>query len=525
MIAKTTRKFCAVVGFIFFIALITPAHAAIHLVRTVESPTLYYIDGEKSRRAFPNEATYKSWYGADFSDVITVSDEFVSRIPLGKNVTMKPGKYLVKMPSDSRVYAVEQGGVLRYIDDASVAEDLYGRDWEKKLIDLPEVFFQNYTLGDPIKKYYDVPDSIVYKLKNEKKYFWKIDNTLWPFDSLESVKANGYSLDDVVYGDSIYFERKTPVVGDDERVNNIMLGARTRNADCENKNLKAAFIFLSTSSADSYDEIQKIESIKKLYPDYYSWATREFSKVDVSYPTIILKDNGYFMSANENEGGTDISTEEVASAFYDEHPDAFDFLVIFGNFKVTNKEQAHFVPVTNRIEGVGMNLLESGEIYGSRGKLKGIIVMNDIKDYDLANAHGTNRVMNILVHEMLHQWSGAVKFINARGEVDSSLLRAPDLLHWSFYDGFLSPLGGGGWQDNKNGTFTSLTSLMDDSQKKPLADLDLYLMGLLPYQVVNPVYYIIPDNPLLSGNTLAATPTMVTIDQIISANGKWKCSL
>ncbi|KKQ57230.1 MAG: hypothetical protein US74_C0006G0013 [Parcubacteria group bacterium GW2011_GWA2_38_13] len=517
------RRLLLFFGFLFFVAMIPTAHASIQLVKSKNSPAVYFLNGDKSRHAFPNFITYKSWYGDDFSKIVTMSDEFISQVPLGKNVTIRPGTHLIKVPSNPSVYAVEEGGVLRHIDDYAVAMDIYGKNWEKKIVDIPEVFFENYTIGDSIKNSYDIPDSIIYKINSEPGYYWKTDNIIRPFENIEAILKNGYSLNDVVYGNALYYSRKRPITGVDDNINNIFLRPKTRNYDCENKKLKAGFIFLSNASSPSYEEVEKIQYVQEAFPQYFSWATNKLSSIDTAYPVATLKEDGYFI--NKNDKVANLALDEIAQTFYETRPDIFDFLVIFGDFKINNDEQAHFTQVSSRVEGIGMNMLEADEIYGSQGKLKGIIVMNNINDYDFSDPRGSTRVMNILLHEMLHQWSGSIQFKNEKGEMDSSLLRKPDELHWSFYAGFISPLGGSGWQENKNGTFTSLTSLMDNSQEKPFAALDMYLMGLLPYQVIAPVYYIVPDDPKIAGNTISAKIQTVTIEQIIDANGYWKCNL
>ena len=44
---------------------------------------------------------------------------------------------MVKVPSDPKVYAVAQGGVLRWISSEAVAVRLYGADWNKEIDDIP----------------------------------------------------------------------------------------------------------------------------------------------------------------------------------------------------------------------------------------------------------------------------------------------------------------------------------------------------------------------------------------------------
>ena len=47
------------------------------LVKSALSDTIYYVDGGFIRHPFPNKTTYESWYGNDFSKVVTLSDEFL----------------------------------------------------------------------------------------------------------------------------------------------------------------------------------------------------------------------------------------------------------------------------------------------------------------------------------------------------------------------------------------------------------------------------------------------------------------
>jgi hypothetical protein len=44
-----------------------PASAAIDLVKSKDFQTVYYIDGRNIRHPFPDEITYRSWYGNDYS--------------------------------------------------------------------------------------------------------------------------------------------------------------------------------------------------------------------------------------------------------------------------------------------------------------------------------------------------------------------------------------------------------------------------------------------------------------------------
>lgn len=112
-------------------------------------PTVYYLGADNKRYVFPNQDTYKTWY-ADFSGVQTITDAELAALPLGGNVTFRPGVMLVKITTDPKTYAVSKGGVLRWIKTEAAAQALYGSTWNKMVKDVADSFFTNYTMGSDI---------------------------------------------------------------------------------------------------------------------------------------------------------------------------------------------------------------------------------------------------------------------------------------------------------------------------------------------------------------------------------------
>lgn len=110
---------------------------------------VYYCGADGKRYVFPNLKIYNSWY-LDFKNVITIKSTELAKIPLGGNVTYRPGVRLVKITTDPRVYAVSRGGVLRYVTNPIVAESMYGSTWNKQVDDLSDAFFMNYNIGESI---------------------------------------------------------------------------------------------------------------------------------------------------------------------------------------------------------------------------------------------------------------------------------------------------------------------------------------------------------------------------------------
>jgi hypothetical protein len=112
-------------------------------------PAVYYYATDAKRYVFPNEKTYFAWYN-DFSGVKTITDTELAAIAIGGNVTVRPGTKLVKITTDPKVYAVTKCGTLHWIESETVAKALYGDAWATRVIDVPDSFFVNYTVGSSI---------------------------------------------------------------------------------------------------------------------------------------------------------------------------------------------------------------------------------------------------------------------------------------------------------------------------------------------------------------------------------------
>lgn len=119
-------------------------------IKATGSKSVYYCGADGKRYVFPNDKTYYTWY-QDFTGVTTITPEALGNIPLGGNVTYRPGVKMIKILSDPRVYAVDHGGTLRWIAAPDIAAALYGSDWAKKVEDVSDAFFINYKIGEDIK--------------------------------------------------------------------------------------------------------------------------------------------------------------------------------------------------------------------------------------------------------------------------------------------------------------------------------------------------------------------------------------
>jgi hypothetical protein len=129
-------------------------------LETQDDTAVYYIGSDGRRHAFPNGRVFSSWY-TDFSQVKIVDASILAVVPLGANVTYKPGVRMVKFTTDPKTYLVEKGGALRWIASEAVAIQLYGTSWNTHIDDMDDAFFSNYRFGENVHGLADFDPALV----------------------------------------------------------------------------------------------------------------------------------------------------------------------------------------------------------------------------------------------------------------------------------------------------------------------------------------------------------------------------
>ncbi len=119
-------------------------------IKTNDSTTVYFVDSNNVRHAYPNNAIWRAYFGDDFSFVQTVTNNDLTKYSLGKNVPYK-SEMLIKIPSVPKVYKVGDNGTIQWIKTEATAKRLFGDDWTKLVHDLDESFFGDYTEGTSIE--------------------------------------------------------------------------------------------------------------------------------------------------------------------------------------------------------------------------------------------------------------------------------------------------------------------------------------------------------------------------------------
>ncbi|MFZ4631755.1 MAG: beta strand repeat-containing protein [Patescibacteria group bacterium] len=172
------RKFLVigvmVITAISTIGIVAPASASASagdLIKMSGLSSVYYLGSDGKRYVFPNTDTYMSWY-SDFSAVVTIPASELQSYPLGGNVTMRPGTKMVKITTDPSVYAVEPNGVLRKIGSEAQAAALYGTNWNKRIVDVADSFFTNYTVGTALASGATPAGSLVQKTGEASIYYY-----------------------------------------------------------------------------------------------------------------------------------------------------------------------------------------------------------------------------------------------------------------------------------------------------------------------------------------------------------------
>jgi hypothetical protein len=284
--------------------------------------------------------------------------------------------------------------------------------------------------------------------------------------------------------------------------------------DCEYKNYKIAFILVENSGHPAtQDDIDTINNLKQNTSETFSWATKGLASIDTSYPVIILR--------LENNP----SLENITKEFYKGNPDNFHFVTIFNTYDDSGTQ--YHILARNNIKGIGLGIFNSTASFGSKGRLLGVNWMKDVDMYkpgmfpaELKLITGVNGIL----HETSHQWGAYVGFIDENGQRKNTLRNPYNPAHWdkkleTGYD----LLDGFSWIVNGNGTFTAKTRT---DYRDGYSNLDLYLMGLISKNEVNPVKLIVSDydtKDIQPGTTISGTVKTISIQQIINAEGEREC--
>lgn len=129
-----------------------PALAATYsdgtLIRASKNGTIYYVENNL-RRPFVNTSVFNTWF-TNYKNVRTISLSDLQSVALGKPMLVKPHTRLVKFGLNPTVYAVNDEDILSPISNGQTAISLFGKNWTKNIIQLPEVYSLFYDKGESL---------------------------------------------------------------------------------------------------------------------------------------------------------------------------------------------------------------------------------------------------------------------------------------------------------------------------------------------------------------------------------------
>jgi len=167
------------------------------LIKMEGLSSVYYLGSDGKRYVFPNADTYFSWY-EDFSGVKTIPQSELESYPLGKNITIRPGTYLVKIQTDPKVYAVEPGGDLLHVADEEAAKALYGENWADRVVDVADAFFTNYNVTGEQVTSDSYPAGSLVKFDGSDIYYINDDGNARMIEDEAAFEANRFDWDDIL---------------------------------------------------------------------------------------------------------------------------------------------------------------------------------------------------------------------------------------------------------------------------------------------------------------------------------------
>ena len=200
----------------------------------------------------------------------------------------------------------------------------------------------------------------------------------------------------------------------------------------------------------------------------------------------------------------------VFHRFYSHFEDTFDFAAVVS--QVETGRNRGYVFVRNDISGIGVDMIDKGETYGSANRLQGIINYPIDSYFDLGETAAS--------HEIGHKWAAFLDLPSL--DVAGSHWPMSDFAHGIM--GFNLSGGAGGrfpWDfvDQPNGTFLVQH---DADALDEYNDLELYLMGLMAPEEVSPGRVFLNQDQiaqLFHGGIFEGPAELVTIDDIIDFHG------
>src|SRR3990172_1603053 len=200
-----------------------------------------------------------------------------------------------------------------------------------------------------------------------------------------------------------------------------------------------------------------------------------------------------------------LDTVALAQKFYRSHSDSYDQLILWTDTSVTTSGTfAYELTVANEVRGIGIDIFDASEDFGSTGRrLRSLVVMDALNKYPddpAAKFLGENNTLSLLGQESGHRWLAFLEFKDHDGQRSDALL-GRDLVHWSFFmNSDASVMEGNAIQDLGGGSFVTTAAV----QRYSL--LDQYAMGLVPDTEVPTFFYVESPVNVTPSRTRSSAP-------------------
>jgi hypothetical protein len=140
-----------------FSALLDLERPAVEAFMSYTEKAVYLVKGDQIWLV-PDETTYFTWFDS-WNDVLKVSqatiEVYVEALDYEGKLKFAPGTR-VKAVSSPRVYVVGSEGQLHWITSETVADEIYGSDWNQDIVEVNDTYLYQYSKGSEVGSGNDV---------------------------------------------------------------------------------------------------------------------------------------------------------------------------------------------------------------------------------------------------------------------------------------------------------------------------------------------------------------------------------
>ena len=115
------------------------------VVKKADTSALYLVGQDKTLHVFMHQNIYNSWFN-DFTPVEVIADHCFGEVEIGNPVSYRPGAVMVKNTISPSVYIVLPDYRLKKVANETVARELFGSDWNTRIVDVPDFFFSYHSV-------------------------------------------------------------------------------------------------------------------------------------------------------------------------------------------------------------------------------------------------------------------------------------------------------------------------------------------------------------------------------------------